>query len=138
MKLRAQLFSFCLMIDIGREECSNLWKMIIFLVFLAVLSFSPRFWVGYWVAYIKSEWNNKSATCSFVPDYFYFVWKSRLTGRSAQTYGKWSSRSLVPKIFGQVKKYLMLELHKIITFSKMMSFSVFSQLGPFFQDFGQV
>ena len=43
MQLRAQLFLFCFMIDIGKEECSNLWKMIIFLVFLAVLAFSPKF-----------------------------------------------------------------------------------------------
>ena len=34
MNLRPQLFLFWFMIDIGREKCSNLWKIIIFLVFL--------------------------------------------------------------------------------------------------------
>ena len=30
------------MIDIGREECSNLWNIIILLVFLTVLFFFPQ------------------------------------------------------------------------------------------------
>ena len=34
MQLLAQLFLFCFMNKIGREECSKLWKMIIFDVFI--------------------------------------------------------------------------------------------------------
>ena len=36
------VFFFFFMIDIGREECSNLLNIIIFLVFLAVLVFFPK------------------------------------------------------------------------------------------------
>ena len=44
--LCAQLFLFCFMNKIGREECSTLWKIIMkndhSLVLLAVWVFSPR------------------------------------------------------------------------------------------------
>ena len=43
MKLRGQLLLFCFMIDIGREECSDLWKIIMFLVFLTVFVFFYKF-----------------------------------------------------------------------------------------------
>ena len=58
MRLKSQLFLFYFMNKIGREGCSNLWKMIIF--------------------------------------------------RAYSCFG------LVPQVFGQVKEWLMLELHKMI------------------------
>ena len=56
---------FCFMIEIGREECSKLWKTIIFLVLL-----TPKL-LGSLVAYIRFSWNYKSATCSCVSSCFY-------------------------------------------------------------------
>ena len=43
MKLRGQLLLFCFMIDIGREECSDLQKIVMFLVFLAAFVFYYKF-----------------------------------------------------------------------------------------------
>ena len=57
--------------------------------------------------------------CSII---FMFLW-SRLKGRSAQTYKKWSFFSIFSCLdpfsqgFDQVKKYLMLEIQKIIRLS---------------------
>ena len=51
---------------------------------------------------------------------FYLVLWSKLAGRSAQTYEKWSFFVflvvwiLFPKFLGRLKEWLMLELHKII------------------------
>ena len=75
------------------------------------------------MVYIKIAWSDKSATSSCVPNYFYFVWRLRLAGRSAQSYEKWSFFSdfnrlgSFTQVFGQVKKSLMLELHKVIKVS---------------------
>ena len=120
------------------------------------------------MTYIKIAWNDKSAKCSCVSDYFYFVWWSRLVGSSARTYEKWSVFSIFsslgpfPQVFGKVKEWLVrtAQNNKIVTCSyvpscfyfvlwaklsgrsvqsceKWLFFSVFSQLGPLSQDFGQ-
>ena len=121
--MRSQLFLFCFMNKIAKEECSELWKKNHFWCFSLLGSFTPSFWAWKWLAYSKIPWNDKIATCRCVPNYFYFVWWSRLAGRSAETYENWLFFSIFnhlgafPLIFGQVKDCLMLELHKIIRVS---------------------
>ena len=112
-------------------------------------------------------WNDKSATYRCVSNWFSFVFWVKSAGRSVQIYEKWSIfsifRCLGPftQVFGQVNKWLMLELHKIITVSDVIAclnvflfffwmrlagrsvqsyekwslFSVFSRLGTFPQVF---
>ena len=41
--MRAQFFLFSFMIETGREECSSLWRMILFNYFWLVCSVSPGF-----------------------------------------------------------------------------------------------
>ena len=41
-------------------------------------SFSPSFWAGYGVTYVRTAQNNKNVTCSFVPNCFSFVLWARL------------------------------------------------------------
>ena len=43
-------------------------------------SFSPSFWAGYGVAYVRTAQNNKNVTFSFVPNCFSFVLWARLAG----------------------------------------------------------
>ena len=43
MQLRAQMFLFCFMIKVGREECLNLQKMIVLGVFRSLSPFSHVF-----------------------------------------------------------------------------------------------
>ena len=43
MKLSAELFLFCLKIQIGRQEYSNLWKVIIFSIFSHLGHFHQEF-----------------------------------------------------------------------------------------------
>ena len=75
------------------------------------------------MSYIKVAWNDESDTCHFVPNYFYSDLWSILAGTSAQNYEKWSFFSdfrrlgSFTQVFGQVKKSLMLELHKLIKVS---------------------
>ena len=69
------------------------------------------------MTYIKIEWNDKSATSSFVSNCFYFVLWSRMVGRNAQTYEKLSFFSVFSRldpflqISWQIKERLLLELH---------------------------
>lgn len=51
---------------------------------------SRRFWAGERVTCIKNAWNYKYGTFSWMRDGFYFPLWSRLAGRSAKTYEKWS------------------------------------------------
>ena len=120
------------MVGIGIEECWKLSKMIIFKkYFHQFLFLSLSFWAGKWVAYIRMAWNDKNATCSYVPSCFYLVLWSTMAGRSVQTYEKWSFFSAFSRfgpfrqIFGQVKERLMLELHKIIRMSLAISCQLF-------------
>ena len=76
------------MIDIGKEYCWNLWKMIIFLVFLAVWVLSPKFLSTLRVAYVTTAQNNKYNTFSCVPDYFSFFLWARFAGSSVESYEK--------------------------------------------------
>ena len=68
--------------------------------------------------------NYKSATCIYMRNCFYFVLCSTLARRSAQTYEKRSVFSVFSglrpfhQVFGQVKQWRMLELHKTINVSR--------------------
>ena len=120
------------------------------------------------MVYIRVGWNDKSATCSCVPNCFYFVLWSKLAGRSSQTYEKifsfFSRLDPFPLAFGEVKEWLMLKLQKIIksvtyscvanwfsfilwvrlaersiqSYENWYFFSFFSRLGPFPQGFRQL
>ena len=86
------------------------------------------------MAYIKIAWNDKSATFSCVSYYFCFVLWSRLAGWSAETYEKCSFFSIFsclvsfPQVFGQVKEWSVLKLHKIIRVSQVVAFPIASVL----------
>ena len=79
------------------------------------------------MAYFKIAWNDRSAKCSCVSNYFCFVWWSRLVGSSARTYEKrsvfsiFSSWGTFPQVFGQFKEWLMLKLRKIIILSHVVA-----------------
>ena len=76
----------------GREklpvEVGSLPKNDHFLVFLAVWVIFPKFWVGKGVTYVNIAQNNKSVTCSCIPNCFYFVLWAKLAGKSAHNYEK--------------------------------------------------
>ena len=120
MKLRSQWVSICFVIEVNRQEYSNLWKIVIFQYFQPFGSFSPSFSAGEGVNYIKITWNDKSAICSCVRNEFQFPLWSTSAGRSTQTYKKWSFFSAFsrlgpfPQAFAQVKEWLILELHGVI------------------------
>ena len=69
--------------------------------------------------YVRSSQNNKSVICSFVRNCFYGFLCAKLSGRNTFKVmkndhfqsPKWSSFSYV---FGQVRKWLILELHEMI------------------------
>ena len=58
------LVSFC--IEGSRDECSNFRKMLNCKYFLPFGSFSPSFWAGEGLTYIKISWNDTCATYIFV------------------------------------------------------------------------
>ena len=61
---------------------------------------------------------------------FFILW-AKLAGRSVQNYEKWSFYSVVirlspfPQVFEQIKKWLTLQLHKIIRVSYLVAFPFF-------------
>ena len=127
MKLHSQWVSICFVIEVNRQEYSNLWKIVIFQYFQPLGSFSPSFSAGEGVNYIKITWNDKSAICSCVRNEFQFPLWSRSAGRSTQTYKKWtfsnifSLLGLFSQVFGQVKECDFLELNKMIRISHLVA-----------------
>ena len=73
-------FYFVLWSGLARRSVQTYEKWSFFKYFYQFWSFSPSFWASYGVAYIKIAWNDNSTTCSCVPNYFYFLWKSTLPG----------------------------------------------------------
>ena len=71
---------------------------------------------------------------------FFILW-AKLAGRSVQNYEKWSFYSVVirlspfPQVFEQIKKWLTLQLHKIIRVSYLVAFPFFFF---FFSSMGEV
>ena len=60
-------------------------------IFVSLWLFAQNFGqVNKWTVSIKIAWNYKSASFSYVPNCFYFVWWSRLKEKCAQNYEKWS------------------------------------------------
>ena len=106
------------MSEVGRRSVQSYEKWWVFSAFSHWVNF-PKF-LG------KIAWNDKSAKCSCVSDYFYFIWWSRLVGSSARTYEKWSVLVflavwvLFPKFLGRLRSGL-LELHKIISLSHVVT-----------------
>ena len=100
------------------------------LAFLALSVFSFKFWPGQGVTYVKTAQNKISVTYSCLPNCFYFILFPSLAGRSVQNYEKWSFFSIFsrfgpfPQVSGQVKEWLMLKLHKIITMSHVVAFPI--------------
>ena len=70
----SQLFSFFLMIEIGRETGVRIYEEWSFFYNSHSFRFFPKFLGRLWVAYIRIAWNSKGATSSCLPNYFYFVW----------------------------------------------------------------
>ena len=70
---------------------------------------------------------------------FFILW-AKLAGRSVQNYEKWSFYSVVirlspfSQVFEQIKKWLTLQLHKIIRVSYLVAFPFFF----FFSSMGEV
>ena len=67
---------------------------------------------------------------SCVRNGFYFVLRSILAGRSAQTYEECSNLRIISllglflQLLGQVKKWLILELHKMIRMSRAVAYLI--------------
>ena len=63
---------------------------------------------------------DKNSACSLLPNFFYFALWSWLAGKSSQTFEKCSILSIfrhlgpLPQVFGQVKEWLVIELHEVI------------------------
>ena len=139
--MRAQLFfMFVLWSRLAGRSVQGYEKWSFFKCFYQFWYFSPSLRAGWGVAYIRIEWGDKSATCSSVPSCFHFVWWSRLAERIAKTYEKRSFFSIFshldpfPKVFGQVKEWLLLELHKIKKYhiyllAQLVLFCVVSKCG---------
>ena len=123
------------------------------------MSFFPKFLGRLMSVCIKIAWNYKSTSCSCVPSCFCLVWWSRLAGKSAPNYEKWTFFSIFsrfgssPQVFGQVKEWLVLDLHKIRFFfilwvrlagrsvhsyEKWSFVNIVSRFCPFPQVFGHV
>ena len=120
------------MVGIGREECSNLWKMIILLAFLAVLVFFSkslgRLMSGLYQNCMKWKESHMQLRVQLI--FFCVILWLRLAERSVQSCEKWSffgvfSRlGLFPQVFGQVKEWLMFKLHKIIRVSDVVAYPI--------------
>ena len=117
--MRAQLLLFSLKIEIGREECSKLWKMIVFSIFSRLGPFPQVFGhVQEWLMLIL----NKIIRAWHVVAYpiFYFVLWAKLVGKSVESYEKWWFFSVFNRldhfaqVFRQVKECLILQLHEMI------------------------
>ena len=99
-----------------------------FLMFFAIWIFFPKFFDRLRRAYARIVWNDKSVTCSVVPNCFYFLLWTRLAGSSIQGYEKWSFYFVF---------WARLVERSVQSYEKWSFFTVFSHLGPFPQDFGQ-
>ena len=72
------------------------------------------------MAYITIGWNDENVAYSCMSNCFSFVLWARLAERSVQSYEKWSFFSVFSylatflQVFGHVKGWLMIQLHKII------------------------
>ena len=118
--MRAQLLLFCLKIEIGREECSKLWKMIVFSIFsrLGPFPFQVFGHVQEWLMLILNKiiraWH--VVACPI----FYFVLWAKLVEKSVESYEKWWFFSVFnhldhfAQVFRQVKECLILQLHEMI------------------------
>ena len=71
-----------------REVCWKLWKMIIFQFFFSVWVISPSFRADKGVNYVRIAQDNKSVTCSCVPNCCYFIFWVGFTRRSVHSYEK--------------------------------------------------
>ena len=117
--MRAQLLLFSLKIEIGREECSKLWKMIVFSIFSRLGPFPQVFGhVQEWLMLILNKiiraWH--VVACPI----FYFVLWAKLVEKSVESYEKWWFFSVFnhldhfAQVFRQVKECLILQLHEMI------------------------
>ena len=118
--MRAQLLLFSLKIEIGREECSKLWKMIVFSIFsrLGPFPFQVFGHVQEWLMLILNKiiraWH--VVACPI----FYFVLWAKLVEKSVESYEKWWFFSVFnhldhfAQVFRQVKECLILQLHEMI------------------------
>ena len=90
----------------------------------------PKFLNRLKVVYFITSQNNKNVTFSFVPKWFYLILWARLAGRSVQImkndyFSVFSRLGPFSQVFGQVKEWLMLELHKIIRVSYVVTWPFF-------------
>ena len=73
---------------------------------------------------------DERATCSCVLNGFYEFALCRSAVWSAKTYGKWSFSGIFsrlipfPQVFGQVKEWIMIELHQIIRLPHIVAFPI--------------
>ena len=72
------------------------------------------------MTYVQTVQNDSSATCSCVPNCFYFVLWSGLVRSSVQIYEKSSFSSIFSRLgsfsqaFEKVKEWIMFKLHRMI------------------------
>ena len=100
-------------------------------LFFSVFSLFPKI-LGGWRGDLEFRiaWNDESVASICVPNCFYFVLCSRLAGRSAQTYEKWSYVNFLTVwirfslVFGLVKEKLMLECHEMIRVLHVVAFPI--------------
>ena len=83
------------------------------------------------MTYIRIAWSNKIVTWIYVPNCFYVILLGRLAERSVQNCERWSFFSIFSRlgllfqVFGQVKGWLILELHEMIRLPYVFSCSFF-------------
>ena len=112
MNLRFQRFFF-LWDRVGIEDCSNLWKIIIFKHFRTLWSVSSEFWGHPGTNHPIFDQHSYIICYSWVLNCFYFPLGLKSIGRSAQTSEKWSISSIFsslgsfPQVFGQNKERII-------------------------------
>ena len=82
------------------------------------------------MAYIRTGWNDESASFSYLPNEFQVALWSSSVGRRAQTYGKWLFLGFLTVLvfsakFGQVKEWFIEKLHKIKRVSHVVVCQIF-------------
>ena len=118
--MRAHLFLFCFMVGISREKCSKFWKMIIFVIFLSVLVFLLQVFgqVNEWTILKLHEMIRMLHVVPYAIVFILFDdynWQKGVLRlmKYDPFFSIFSKFSPFPQVFGQVKGWLLLKLHKI-------------------------
>ena len=127
-----QCFILCFKIEVGREECSNLWECSNLSIFSRygcnfLLKFPGKSKIGLHNKYIKwQKWHMQLRV-----RWFYFRFWLRLSTISNNIYEKLSFLGIFSclgcflPVFGKVKVWLMSELHEKKEVSLVVAFPIF-------------